>query len=305
MDLSETVKQHYLARFAELPADKQFHFASRLAAWQNDPLAKAKLEHLAAYMVPDKSELEPVLRKILNDKPRRPYAYDLRRPYFQKYPQLFGIHNAMFRVRHLKEIYGVDARDGLVSLVGNDVLSVLYNNLCRDESAIRVLSRFAIDYIYLYEIIFEENRGFDPERLPDIARGYDLSGDEQTHLFMYLYTHAVIADSNFYAKKMPGDRQGLYKAMLRELEGILDKRTGVKFDNRFEFLVAARICGLDTRLSEKIDRDAQQSLDPTGNFIIDEINGPPSVYLNSSAGSEHRNVLYVMSRSAYRPANPA
>jgi hypothetical protein len=304
MDLAETVKQHYSARFSELPTDKQFHFASRLAAWQNDALAISKLEQLAAYMVPDGSGLKAALQKILDEKSGLAYAYELRRPYFQKYPQLFGIHNAMFRVRHLKEFYGVDARDELVSLVGKDVLSDLYREICRDEPAIRTLSRFAIDYIYLYEIMFEKSRGFDPERLLGIASGYDSNSLEQTHLLIYLYTHAVIADSNFYARNVPEERLELYRALLQELESLLDNRPDIKFDNRFEFLVAARICGFDSRLSDGINRDARQSLDPTDSFIIDKLNGPADVYLNSFAGSEHRNVLYIMSQSAYQPKNP-
>jgi hypothetical protein len=305
MNLAETVKQHYFARFSELPTDKQFHFASRLAAWQNDALAISKLKQLAAYMVPDESDLKMALQKILDEKSGRPYAYELRRPYFQKYPQLFGIHNAMFRVRHLKEFYGVDARNELVSLVGKEVLSDLYHKLCRDEPAIRTLSRFAIDYIYLYEIMFEKSRGFDSERLLEIASGYDSGSVEQTHLQIYLYTHAVIADSNFYARNVPEERLELYRTLLRELESLLDKLPGIKFDNRFEFLVAARICGFDSRLPDEINRDARQSLDATDSFIIDRLNGPTDVYLNSFAGSEHRNVLYIMSQSAYQPKHPA
>jgi len=300
MELAETIKQFYFSRFSELPRDKQFHFASRLAAWQNDPQAISELERLAAYMVPDKSDLKPLLQAILDSQPSRPYAYELRRPYFQKYPGLFGIHNAMFRVRHLKEFYGIDARQQLIELAGREVMERIYNGLRADPDAIRLLSRFAVDYLFLYEILFEKPRQFDPRELTAIADGYDSKDIVQSHLFIYLFTHAIIADSNFYARAVPSDRIGLYQVMLHKLEAVLDDGRKFKLDNQFELLVAARICGIDSGLSDKINQAARQSLDTSGNFIVDSFNGPPNTYLNSFSGSEHRNVLYIMSTSPYK-----
>lgn len=299
MDLSQQIKQYYFEHINELPEDKRFHFASRIAAWQDDTEAFKLLSGLKNYMLP--TETTEVLNRILNKSPGKVYGKELRKSYFYKYPKLFGIHNALFRIRHLIEIYGVDARQEFLSIVGLKELEKLYKDLKNDSQALRILSRFAIDYIYLYEILYGVNERFDPRLILGLKSGYDLKDNIQLHLFIYLYTHSIIADSNFYARRIPAYRLNVYLNMLNELESLIAGRDDIKLDNKFEFLVVSRICDRETALTAEINKQAHRSVGPYGRFIIDKLNGNEEAKFNSFAGSEHRNVLFIMSTSPFNP----
>lgn len=299
MNLAREIKQYYFENADLLPKAKEFHFASRIAGWEGDKKALSLLTELRPYMYPSEDAKE-LLRKCLASTPGNIYAKKLRQPYFDKYPKLFGIHSAFFRVRHLKQIYGVDIRQILIDLVGTKALEGLYDNLAHDAGALRTLSRFAIDYIYLYEILFEKTNRLELTVIKKAADGYSLENSVQKHLFIYLYTHVIIADTNFYARTIPKDRMGTYREMLRQIEPIASSNK-IKLDNKFEFLVACRICNLDSSLFQDVHKSSARSLSPDGRFIIDQLVGDTKAKLNSFAGSEHRNVLFIMSTSPYRP----
>lgn len=299
MNLAQEIKQYYFEHINELPEDKRFHFASRIAAWQGDPEALKQLSELKNYMLP--TDIAQVFNRILNKPPGKIYGKELRENYLHKYPKLFGIHNALFRIRHLKEIYGVDARKDLLNLVGQKELEKLYKDLTNDSQALRILSRFAVDYIYLYEILYGANERFDPQSILALKGGYDLKDKTQLHLFIYLYTHSIIADSNFYARQIPAHRLSVYRNMLNELESLIDGRSDIKLDNKFEVLVASRICGREADLGAEINKQAHRSLNAHGRFIIDKLNGNEEAKFNSLVGSEHRNVLFIMSSSPFSP----
>lgn len=299
MDLAQEIKQYYFDNADSLPRAKRFHFASRIAGWEGDKRALRLLAELRPYMYPSENNKE-LLSKILTGTPGNIYTKNLRLRYFNKYPQLFGIHNALFRVRHLKQVYGIDISQTLIDLVGDKTLEELYDGLIRDPGAMRVLSRFAIDYIYLYEILFEKTERLDPGVIKKVADGYELDDDVQRHLLIYLYTHAIIADTNFYARVIPKDRLEIYRAMLGQIESIVSG-SKIKFDNKFEFLVACRICKLDSPLFQEVYDKVASSLNPDGCFIFDPLVGDMETKLNSFVGSEHRNVLFVMGSSPFNP----
>jgi hypothetical protein len=306
MELHEQVKKYYLQHLDELPKDKQFHFCSRLAAWQADRVTLERLESLRDYMLPsqDPERIKEKLAEVMDDAANtNPYAKQLREPFFDKYPDLHGLHNAFFRIRHLKVIYGIDTRLEFLQLVSPQQLEDLYLSLAKDDEALMILSRFAIDYIFLYEQLFEKPRSFDPLKVIGLADKYDFADKRHVNLFVYLYTHCIIADSNFYVKKVPVNRQKTYIKMLEALDEFLQGRDDVKLDVLFEVLVANRICDRQSNLSEKINDAALQNYNPAAGFIIDPMNGDETAPLNSFTGSEHRNVLYIMSQFPYSPAS--
>lgn len=299
MDLAREIKQYYFENLESLSEDKRFHFASRIAAWEGSPEAIKILRELKSYVLP--TDVETVLSGILNKPAGNLYGKELRKSYFEKYPKLFGVHNALFRIRHLKEIYGIDVREDFLRIVDQNELEILYRKLINDEGALRILSRFAVDYIFLYEILYGINKRMDPSLILSQRKDYDLNDTVQLHLFIYLYTHSIIADSNFYVKKVPDDRLPLYRKMLEELESIIAGRGDIKLDNKFEYLVACRICEWETPLAAEITRRASLSLSHHGKFVVDELNSNLNDGLNSFAGSEHRNVLFIMSSSPFNP----
>lgn len=302
MTASQSIKQYYFENSAILPNDKKFHLASRLASWDNDQEAYKLLQNLRGYMLPNEDSTQAIKEIIKIKTPIiKPYGYDLRKRYFDKYPNLFSIHNAFFRVRHLKEIYGVDSRDILLQTVNQPEVKYVYDSLCNDLEAIKILSRFAVDYIYLYEFLFDDSNRFDPQNIYELKDYYDSADITHLHLLISLFTHSIIAETNFYIKQVPTERLEVYRAMLNELESLIRTSKNIKLDNLFEFLVTCRICGLDTEMSKEIWLKGENSMSPTGTYIIDPLNGSADTRLNSFAGSEHRNVLFIMSHSAYKP----
>lgn len=299
MHLSEQIRQYYFDHINELAPGQRFHFASRLAAWEDSPEALEILRGMKVYLIPNSPEI--FLAAILKKPAAKIYAKQLRQIYFDKYPKLFGIHNAFFRIRHLKEIYGIDIREDFLKIINRNELEDLYRKLVDDGASLRVLSRFAIDYIFLYEILFGSNKRIDPSIILSQKNSYDLNDTTQYHLFIYLYTHSIIADTNFYVRKLPSDRLPVYRRMLEELEKTMTGRDDLKLDNKFEYLVASQICGIEAALGLEINEQAASSLSPEGTFIIDRHNEKPNNRLNTFSGSEHRNVLYIMSSSAYNP----
>jgi hypothetical protein len=297
MDLAAEIKSYYLSNYQRLPKHKQFHLASRLAAWEGSPAAFEILRELRPYMVP--GDKRAALSVEMNRPVRRVYGYNLRKKYFEKYPDLFGLHESLFKIRHWKEIYGIDARDELVEVAGRDTMTQLYEKLTDDREALMILSRFAVDFIYLYETYFSEPR-FDPKILLDYG---DPHNDDETrlNLFIYLYTHAIIAETNFYIRHIPEDKLPIYRQMLVKMEPLLLRHKIIKLDTQIEHLVASRLCGDKSKLEARIVDIASRSLSPDGKFIIDEVNQRNFPSLNSFSGSEHRNVLFIMSMSPYKP----
>lgn len=300
MPLQEQIKNYYFEHLDELPEDKRFHFASRLAAWDGDQRANTALARLESYMTHD-GDVQSALQTILQSPTRKVYGFEIRQAYFDKYPRLFGIHDALFRVRHLKEIYGIDARAELLNIVGKDSFEQLYEQLIEDVDALRILSRFAVDFLMLYEILFERPQRLDSERLLEIAEGYDLNDNTQIHLMIYLFTHSIIADSLFYARDVPAERLDVYLRMLKRIEQVLMQQKNIKLDTTYEFMVASRIIHYDSPAFQNIIDAASTHISPSGTFIIDPANGGPQAGINNFQRSEHRNVLFIMANSAYNP----
>ncbi len=304
MSLSQQIKQYYFDQIEELPQAKQFHFASRLAAWQNDPKAVGVLNGLWRYMAPTETPegFVELYCELLNSPPRgRRNAHELRQPYFEKYPKLWGAHLALFRARHLRFVYGIESSEELFRAISRRELDDMATALLNDENALRFLSTFAVNFLYLYKQILLGLRDYiDPRRFVTVADGYDLNDKRQLQLLIYLFTHCIIGESNFYAQGISHPNLPVYREMLKTLEAVIsDNFKLINLDNKLEFSVCCRICGYDSRLSEPISREASGSLDSSRRFIVDPLNRDKPA-LNSFAGSEHRNVLYIMSQSAYR-----
>jgi hypothetical protein len=119
---------------------------------------------------------------------------------------------------------------------------------------------------------------------------------------MYLFTHCIIGDSNFYTQDINPKNRPAFRQMLKILENIIAENFQViNLDNKLEFLVCCRICGYETGLSEPIFNECRESLSDEGHFLVDKHNQNAQDSRQTIAGSEHRNVLFIMSSSLYRP----
>jgi hypothetical protein len=305
MDLSQAIKKYYFDHIGELPEDKRFHFASRIAAWEGDADAIKLLGDLRSFMVPSSpAEMDVLLDRLLGT-PLSPRinARVIRTPFFEKYPRLYGVHNALFRVRHLKSVYGVDAKPAFLEKVGQVNLDRLSENLAHDDEAVRILSTFAVNFFFLYKFILMGQKDFlDLDNIIRIASGYDMRNKKHTQLLIYLFTHCIIGETNFYTQTIDPGRLNKFTRMLGILEAVIsDNYDLINLDNKLEFLVACRICDYSSNLFEEIYRECDESLSHEGHFLIDQHNKNAQEDRKSFERSEHRNVLYIMSRTSYSP----
>lgn len=303
MILSSQIKKYYYNNLSNLPVDKQFHFATRMAAWYGDAQALDLLRSLRATIVETNDLTETFARIISTPQTGRRNAHELRQPFFEKYPNLYGIHAALFRLRHLESVYGIDARPEFFIASNKDELDALYVSLSQDPQALRILSTFAINFMYLYKkIALRSSEPVHADLFLKAGAGYDLTNMLNLQLKIYLYTHCIIGDSNFYTENVPAANLSTYRVMLSELEQLISENfDSINLDNKLEFLVSCRIVRFESNLYDRIDEECQKSLSPEGDFVIDMHNKNLQEDKTSFDKSEHRNVLYIMSASPYNP----
>ena len=298
--LTDIVKQTYFHRFDELELEYQFHFASRMYAWTGDTNAKQRLGQLKEHLLPATHDGRvQALHAIRQELAVKNYERDVnnyarRKPFFDAYPNLLLIHNALFRIRHWRCVYGIDERESLFELVSKKEIETMLVSLMDDDDALRVLSTYAINTLYLYETLFETSIHFQPERAIAVATAYDRTSKADVQLLIYLYTHCIIGASLFYYQPVTRDLP-TYQAMLQEIEELIAARYDtITLDNKFEFLVCARLCDSTSQLASRIYDEARLSMNDQG-FIVDTINQAINPVKQSFLMSEHRNVLFIMS----------
>jgi hypothetical protein len=304
MDLATAVLEYYFTRADELSNEKRFHLANRIVAWNGDMRALQLVESCRDWLVPNPLN-DQAVAQLLEQTNRHATSstshiigYSLRRPYFETYPQLLGIEAELFRLRHLQTLYNIGATDSFLRRHSIISLKELERQLIADPSAMRLLSTWAINYIYLlHRIVLKEEGGIDIQALYNLGDGYDLKNDEQIRLFIYLYTHCIIAESNFYTRDLPQTNIAEYRNMITRLEALLANRVPqTSLDTKLEFLVCCRIVNYETGLAQKIYEECAASISPKGTFIVDTHNAfKDNQNKKSFEASEHRNVLFAMS----------
>jgi len=208
----------------------------------------------------------------------------------------------LFRVRHLLFIYGVDVRDELLKILPLEKLRATCQKLGQDDEAIKILSTYAINYIYLVEqILFPADFDFSKflQKVLVLGQTYNTTDAEQILFLIYLYTHCIIGESNFYLEKISHADE--FSQMLREIESLIKNNYDeINLDNKCEFLVCARIVNYQTDLADRIWQECEESFAPEGDWVIDTLNNYKQSERVSFGSSEHRNVLLIMSGSDFQ-----
>jgi len=304
MKLANSVLQYYKSNLESLPFDKQFHFASRLHAWSGDNDCTKLVESYRAQLLPTSTPVNELLQNIINNPPESTInAAEARAPYFAKYPELRGLMLALFRVRHLFYYYGADARRNLVDIKPYNELHTLAITLSQDEEAMRILSTYAVNYIYLVEhILYDVHSGvINLEAIYKLGDAYDVENKNQLLLLIYLYTHCIIGETNFYERSVMPARKPGYLKMIKRLETVISQHfENINLDNKLEYLVCCKILGYESNLQDLIHDECNNSLSPEGTFLIDTVNKAAQASKTSFSASEHRNVLFIMSTQPYQ-----
>ncbi len=306
MELRQKVLTYYLENFSRLSPADQFHFATRTAAWLGLPETQKELTKLRSYIVPALDSHESYV-KMFREMVGTPAhtkinAAMLRAPYFEKYTPLYGIELAIFRLHWLQNVYQIDARQAFLEAIDIPRLRTIERGLLADPEAVRALSTYAINFIYLFHIDILQDTQIPRAFFYDLGKEYDTTDPEQLQLLIYLYTHCILCETHFYTKAIAPEYMGMYLDMLRVVEDEIDTHfDDIHLDNKVEFLVCCQICDYPTRLADRITAECEQSISKDGTFIVDTLNNTPQTHRRSFETSEHRNVLYIMSGSPYAP----
>ncbi len=303
-DPYEVVLDEYLTSERFL-GEKRFHFFSRMYLWTKESRYKEVLDDLrGGYIGFSEVEYRDRLKHLFVNIPahgEKMIARERRLKYFAKYPELDAYLAILFKYLFAGTIYDIDLRPYIRELVSDDALIGLKNALERDTDAVRVLSTHAINFLYLVEhYLGRDIAPVDPEALYEIGETYP--EQDASDLKIYLFTHCIIGASGFYSRNIVPRDLEIYRKMLRRLEAVIGANfREISLDNKFEFLVCANICGFSSELEKRILDEAATSFSPDGNFIIDMENtkSAPDAR-NDFAGSEHRNVLYLMSQRPFQ-----
>ncbi|MGK2848448.1 MAG: ATP-grasp domain-containing protein [Minisyncoccota bacterium] len=302
----DLVSEEYLAQIPFL-GNKKFHFLSRLYLWSGNAFFKEKLDEMQeAYIGKTEDAHREKLKKIFTDKPEhgpRMVAKEARQAYFDTYPQLEPSFNLIFTNLFARRLYGIDLHVYIQELVSDEELLSLKRLLENDADAMRTLSTHAIQYLYiLEEYLGTEASKVNPEKYLEIGMSYP---DQSSELQIYFFTHCIIGASKFYTTNIEKNDLPIYIQMLKFIENIIKNNfESISLDNKFEFLVCAKICGYESTIEKDIFSEADRSLASDGNFLVDTHNTKASPNeRNDFVGSEHRNVLYIMAQTPFRPLN--
>lgn len=301
-DLSENILKYYWDNIDDLPNEKRFHFANRLYSWNQNSAAEKELDRQKNDFVNDRGIGE--LLEVTPDKNMS--NYNARLEYFNKYSLLYGLSLALFKIRHLLFIFRIDKRQELLNIVPIGEIKKLRDELLADDNAIMTLSTHAVNYDYLVsDILFPD--AFDDK--PDVEQylglysKFQLDNPEQIRMLFYLWTHCIIADSNFYNKQVNSARLASYHKMLNVLDKLAQTNTeNMSLDTKIEFLVCCQLCGFSPKSKRLILNECAKSISPDGIFLID-IHNIFAGKKNSFAASEHRNVLFIMTQTDREPSS--
>ena len=301
----ELVEDCYIEHSDKL-ANRRFHFFTRMFLWTGEQKYLDSLNKLKAnYYGKSKEELGGIIQKILNEKDiyqkRICNKKKFRIVSADKYPLLGAYSEILFRNLMSKNIFGEDLKGVIQEFISDKELLQIRDDLLNNESDLISLATFAINYLYFIEDYFEG----DKDKVVNV--GQLLKIIEKNSLFsqkknpkiiindIYFMTHIIIGATKFYKKSVKKEDEKKYLQIVKLLEKIIDKHYfRLSLDTKLELLVCAKLFKYKSILEPQIRQEAEMSLSPIGNFLVDTLNAKKDFAPKSWLGSEHRNVLYIM-----------
>lgn len=304
-ETSTLVRKYYESNDKDLSFEKQFHFHSRLWLWEENKQSEAWLQrHKATYIGSSREQTNEKIDALLKntDESSRHYKkYNgIRIPILKKFPSISGYVKILALCLHAKNVYDIDIA---IPSKYTSILEEYYGKLLESPRDLAVLSTIGVNFLYISKAIMQKDASplVLPEHIFRIAQEqYNTSDLNETQLQLYLITHSVIGETQFYRTPIQ-KHQTTYKGMLALAEKTIEKNyANIPLDIKFEFLVCSQLCAYETPLKERIHNEATTSLSPEGNFLIDALRTRQDNRKNSFSASEHRNVLFIMSTVPYK-----
>ena len=274
-----SVLEYYQAHFAELSPEKQFHFATRLKNYSGS----TDFDEYLSNHRPD-TDLAALLNRAASTTVAN---YPERQPFFQAYPDLYGVEAALFRVLHLLQEYQIDLRPQFEQLYSSAKLHRLSDQLLNDPAAVFTLSSFAVNTICLTELLFPREQDVF-STLAALTPPTNFA----PNLLIYYYTHIVICDTSFYTRPVPNRHHLLYRSLLAQISDLLKQYyADISLDIKLEYLVCCNLLQFKSPLRSEIATECQTIL-AKHPYLVDATR---PARLNTLDGAEHRNVLFIMS----------
>ncbi|MCK4799846.1 hypothetical protein KAS31_02615 [Candidatus Parcubacteria bacterium] len=304
---SKTIKQYYDNNFDKLDFDAKFHYASRMYLWLGEKKYLKELTNLKSQFIGNNYKETRKLLKELKNSNNAGYVRqeDLRRKYLDKYENLSSYNRLLSKNLFIKTVYNEDISDHILELIKKDELVYLLKKMEKDHNAVAILSTYFVNYFYFSKFIFSQkkynNKFVDPDFFLKIyKKEYNSKNKNEVELMIYLLTHVIICESDFYSKKINQENKPVLLKMICELEKLIEDKFGeISFDNKLEFLVCCKLLSYQSFLTEEIFNEVNSSV--KGKTYIEDI------YNNNfnrsqdpfSRFAEHTNVLYIMASSDY------
>ncbi len=299
IETADLVRDYYDKFAMTMRRSDQFHLYSRLWLVSKDRQIKGKLDELKSWYLGE-TDLNSRVAGLTQADDEKVVGFTERKRLYRRYPDLLPWNNLLFWWLMGKEVYKVDLGKSLERHFSKDDLIQLVKELKKNENAVRVLSSAAMNFFYLVEIYTEEKA--DVDFLWQIHKKEKIgpTRDAIKQKFYFL-SHLVVAGSYFYAKNISG---GTFLAAVKEMESMLFLNYfKISLDMKFEFLVSAELVKYQTKLREVILDEAERSLSPIGNFLVDTHNAWIHGFGHKMGRSEHRNALYLMACSKVKYGN--
>jgi len=292
-------------------SEATFHFASRMWLWSNDEWARqalddARQQYIGTSGEETGSKIDEMVQKFNTGGMTLSNSKKFREQHFNKFPRIPLYNRLFFKMMFADSIYSTDIRPQIRKHITDEELLETFRQLRADHDAIRVLSTHAINFFYLLKYYFRDNTDMlekiqiNPDEFIAISREYNDELDKYTaqKMRIYLLTHVIIGESQFYQRRLADEK---YAPIIRELEQIIrDDFSGTSLDNKNEFLVCAKICGVETSLESIILDESANSLSWAGNFIVESNDWGDKNILHSLSQAEHRNVLFIMANKDFK-----
>lgn len=304
-NLYTKVLEEYKQNIDRLTFSHKYHFLHHLYLWDRNDWASNELACIKKEIAGDKATVLERIDRQSRQSAVAPVknAAQLRKKYFAKYPSIQLLNNLLLETLYMKTVFGVDSRTLIPQVTRHLDIPTIFKTLLADSKAIAFLSTYAVNFFYIYDKFYAKTESIKPADILRHADILDKNNPQELLLYFYFVTHCIIGDSLFYAKPISHKHLQTYQSTLRKLDEILmsDSYNLLHMDVKFETIVCARMCGLRLKSEAKIYSEARRSLSVNGNFIVDIHNESAQEDFADLSSSEHRNILFLMSCTDYKP----
>lgn len=291
-----SVYEYYWQNLSILSKSAEFHFIHRLSALTHDSKAVSEIGKLQAkYSTASNEEVWQFLKERVYSSGPVAYAGD-RAQYYEKYPLVRPGYAEMIMTVFAEELFKKDLR--YMMSYSADEIRQEKDRLLQDDEAMKQLYASAINFVLVAENFLNKNNEsqlvYD---LFDRSHRYYKTDASPRELEMWIYyvTHLIICDSMYYSWKLPEEKQKLYKDMLLEIEAAITTHFfWGHLDYKCEFIVCCNMLNYQSNLAPIIYSEAECSVSPKGNFLVDTLNAHRQDFRSDFESSEHRNVLYLV-----------